>query len=686
MSRRSSHTSVFDPPKSRGSVAGQPPPAPSVSQAAIEIFGGPYPEPIFLAASLGFLITVTGPATLAPGDATLEGSSGGNLTAGDPYLVSPGVYAANATSFIEWATDIDLSVTNPPIDSFTTDGPHSTIYPYMAPGYVYATPNKAFRGVVVIDITTIAAIRQHDATHNAFVILDTTDRAHPTVISESIFLGLDSGLTVEYDAATERVYFGDEGSSSVFDISSRVSPTQGDAVASGTPRKIDSNLYITSDLFDDRIEIFDTTTLGSWTSIGGLIDHTDLLSPLDLLPIGGDQVLALVAGQISLIDVSTPSSPTVTALLTPGAVGASSFGGFVRDGSIVYIVGKDSPSTMAGQHVTALDVSVPASPTVISTLETTTFVNVGTHDPMCPRLIDGDLWVFGSQQTVVRVNVSNPAAMTIIDDVGAPYPSTTSSRTRDLVAAQADCAWTVSGFSTVIGIRTAAPTSTWFHDRVLSVCSPAHYWQMNDASSPIVDEGTLGDDLSGSGALTYLQPAMRGDLRESVAFGGTGMFVLPNDGITFSNIFNVWAWVQTTGTGEMIIAQQRDAAGFDGEWVLGTWGPFGSTPGHIYAWAYDGGSYRYVLASPAAINDGQPHLVGLTVYKVPSFSADLFIDGVSVDSVVGGTGPTFDAALDIVIGYDTRDGNKGWVGDISNVGTAEAPFNYGTWDYLYNGP
>jgi len=129
--------------------------------------------------------------------------------------------------------------------------------------------------------------------------------------------------------------------------------------------------------------------------------------------------------------------------------------------------------------------------------------------------------------------------------------------------------------------------------------------------------------------------------------------------VTGTGAFAVEAWVKTTGTADAYIIQQREGggAGFEGEYMLSL-----TTSGQVNWLIYQGGN-GFNVTSVTSINDGNWHHVAAT--READASGRIYIDGV-LDQSGAGTVATMNP-LYVAIGYDFRDGNKYFTGDLEEV-------------------
>lgn len=245
-----------------------------------------------------------------------------------------------------------------------------------------------------------------------------------------------------------------------------------------------------------------------------------------------------------------------------------------------------------------------------------------------------------------------------------------------------------------VGAQIGSPyIAPYFYQRVHTLFPgagfPLHYWIMDDAAAPLDDESTAGTTwngvASGSG-VTYQQTAMRADLRPCVNFGGSGWFETSTGAVGGALSFVVMCWVQFTASGGMVFAQQRDAAAFLGEWMLGTISFGGTADNKLHAWGFGtDAAMEFDLSSPGTINDGNPHLVGFTLDQSDT-TARLWLDGALVATDTTPNGSLFDSTLNIGIGRDVRDNNKTYNGKMSDLIIDLYAPTAAEWAYLYNAP
>lgn len=229
-----------------------------------------------------------------------------------------------------------------------------------------------------------------------------------------------------------------------------------------------------------------------------------------------------------------------------------------------------------------------------------------------------------------------------------------------------------------------------FRQRVEARVTPVRYYQLGDVvSGAVAPNSATGfpdpHDWDGtiSGTVDYQQAAFNTAVGLSMGFNSNDGIEVTAGGVVAGPLsFTVWAWCQTTSTGEMIIVQQRDAAGFLGEWVMQT---HPSSVGKLYAWGYaTDAAYEFSMVSTTSINDGNPHLVGFTLDQVTT-TAYLYVDGVLEVTDTTPNGSSFNGSLNLCIARDFRDANRTWQGRLSDVGLALDAMDAAGWDYAYNG-
>lgn len=199
--------------------------------------------------------------------------------------------------------------------------------------------------------------------------------------------------------------------------------------------------------------------------------------------------------------------------------------------------------------------------------------------------------------------------------------------------------------------------------------SPGAYWPLNETS------GTDALDYSGNshygtnnGGLTLGSVGPRPPTyagfnagKTAYLFNGVDSYIACGTAVSLvgTTDFTLEAWVNTTATTTGQILQQRDATGFNGEYML-TAGADGRVSFVLY-----GGGYQFNLTSPNAINDGKWHHVAAV--RRNGTNGVLYIDGGAVASSTSATIAPLLGSLATFIGADLRDSVSFFNGSISDV-------------------
>lgn len=204
--------------------------------------------------------------------------------------------------------------------------------------------------------------------------------------------------------------------------------------------------------------------------------------------------------------------------------------------------------------------------------------------------------------------------------------------------------------------------------------APSSYWPLNETS------GTEARDYSGAnhpgenianvglGATGPRPPAYKGFSATKTAyqFDGFGSYVQLGTGpaLVGNTDFTIEAWINTTSTTEGRILQQRDANGFNGQYMLTV-----TASGSVNFTLYGGGAYQFNITSAGSVNDGNWHHIAAV--RRDGTNGVLYVDG----AVAAATTSTAIAPLILLncsIGGDIRDNNNYFTGSISDV----AIYNY----------
>jgi len=126
------------------------------------------------------------------------------------------------------------------------------------------------------------------------------------------------------------------------------------------------------------------------------------------------------------------------------------------------------------------------------------------------------------------------------------------------------------------------------------------------------------------------------------------------------NDFSVAAWIKTSATTNGVIIQQRDTAGFNGQYRFRV-----NNNGTLQFMIYGDSAYQFDFATTQAINDGNWHHV---VAVRDGNAGSIYIDGNSTPAATAsGTVRNLSAGISTNIGRDVRDGNLNFNGSIDEV-------------------
>jgi hypothetical protein len=122
--------------------------------------------------------------------------------------------------------------------------------------------------------------------------------------------------------------------------------------------------------------------------------------------------------------------------------------------------------------------------------------------------------------------------------------------------------------------------------------------------------------------------------------------------------FSIGAWVKTSLAAAQGIMQQRDAAGYIGEYKLSL-----TASGTVNFMVYGSGGYQFNFATTQTVNDGAWHHVTAVRSGANGY---IYIDGVQA-ATASGTIQSLNSSLAVGIGADIRDNNGFFNGQIDEV-------------------
>jgi hypothetical protein len=174
-----------------------------------------------------------------------------------------------------------------------------------------------------------------------------------------------------------------------------------------------------------------------------------------------------------------------------------------------------------------------------------------------------------------------------------------------------------------------------------------------------------GQDSAGGTAGTLQNVTFAtGNAGQAFQFNGKNSFVMlpPTDDVVGTGAFSVSAWIKTSADG--VIIQQRDAANFNGEYVLAV------TGGKINWLTYGGNQYGFNITTTKSVADNTWHQI--TAVRQADGSGVIYIDGIQ-SGFLSGTASPLGSGFKIYVGGDLRDNVAFFNGLIDDV----ALFNRG---------
>lgn len=198
--------------------------------------------------------------------------------------------------------------------------------------------------------------------------------------------------------------------------------------------------------------------------------------------------------------------------------------------------------------------------------------------------------------------------------------------------------------------------------------SPAAYWPLNETTGTnALDYSGGGHTGADNGGLSLgvagpRPPAYAGfdSSKTAYQFDGASAYIDCGTGpsISGTNDFTVEAWVNTTSTTAGQIIQQRDPAGYNGEYMLVV-----NADGTISFTLY-GGAYQFSFGSSTRVNDGRWHHVAAVRNGL---TGTIYIDGAAVATETSTVIAPLDPTIKTYIGADVRDSVSYFNGMICDV-------------------
>lgn len=203
---------------------------------------------------------------------------------------------------------------------------------------------------------------------------------------------------------------------------------------------------------------------------------------------------------------------------------------------------------------------------------------------------------------------------------------------------------------------------------VVAADGPSSFWPLNETT------GTTAYDYAGAGHNGAISnnmtlggagpesPAFPGFsvATKAYQFDGSSSFVDCGTAASLNGPtdFTVEAWVNTASTANQIIAQQRDVAGFTGEYAFSI-----NSGGTLSFYIYNNG-YQGPISTLSSIADGAWHHVvavrsGVNLY--------IYVDGAQAASGSGSSAPSLSSSLRTYIGADERNVADYFSGSMADV-------------------
>jgi hypothetical protein len=145
--------------------------------------------------------------------------------------------------------------------------------------------------------------------------------------------------------------------------------------------------------------------------------------------------------------------------------------------------------------------------------------------------------------------------------------------------------------------------------------------------------------------------------------------------ISGSGDFSLGAWVQTTNGTDGSLVQQRDTPDYTGEFMMLVFG------GKLCYWDYPNGAGVTPVCGKTTISDGNWHQVG--VVRAASGLLSFYVDGKLDYSMQMAVNASISASCGLSIGFDQRDVDQYFAGNLSNVFLFSRALSPQDWQYLY---
>lgn len=205
------------------------------------------------------------------------------------------------------------------------------------------------------------------------------------------------------------------------------------------------------------------------------------------------------------------------------------------------------------------------------------------------------------------------------------------------------------------GTNSTAATLT-----IVGPLTPTGDWTFNDGSGAVAtDSSAFGNNGAVNGGATWVT----GHNGAALHFDGVNSSVTFGTGPSVSGTsnFTVAAWINTTAATAGTIIQQRDAAGFNGEYQFSM-----NANGTLQFMAYGNSAYQFNFATTQTINNGAWHYVAAVRSGLNGY---IYIDGnpTPAASATGTAVAPMLSSITTAVGRDIRGNNLNFNGIIDEV-------------------
>ena len=192
------------------------------------------------------------------------------------------------------------------------------------------------------------------------------------------------------------------------------------------------------------------------------------------------------------------------------------------------------------------------------------------------------------------------------------------------------------------------------------------YYSMNSLASNVVSDGASGsNDATASGVTLRTSQAplsAREGPTKAMRFDGTDDEILLTDPPSIgTSDFSVEFWFKTETTSLSTIVAQRDDSTITGQWNIQI-----KADGKLRYWDYDTSAVVLDCTTDLAYNDGQWRHASFNRGLNADHEGRWFINGIWVKTCTVSSTQSL-AALDFAVGYDARDDNKHFAGDLEEI-------------------